>query len=218
MWASVPSLVQINWPKKTKSVLPDLQLSLFTGEILTPELVNKWSELAPQTKIENLYGPVETTVWVTRHAVDLSEKYDSIPIGQAFGDTHLALQNDELIILGPQVSPGYLTETGQSLFNGQYATKDHAHFHDEQWWFCGRLNQEIKWAGQKVDLAQVEKIFLNLTSETCVAIYNEKFGVGIITSQSFDFKKVFHSLREKLPAASLPRNYFYVENFPLNSV
>ena len=75
----------------------------------------------------------------------------------------------------------------------------------------------MKWAGQKIDLTQIEKIYEQLTSQKGIAILNERFGVGLITNQTFDVKKVFHGLRESLPAVALPRNYFFVAAWPLNS-
>src|SRR5256886_9966354 len=64
MWFSVPSVV--GFMSKMGMLKPgafsSLRFSLFCGEPLPAAYASLWQEAAPQSVIENLYGPTETTI------------------------------------------------------------------------------------------------------------------------------------------------------------
>lgn len=217
VWASVPSLVEINWARKSAGTLPDLRLSIFTGEKLTKSLVEKWAAVCPQSEIENLYGPVETTVWVTRAVLDRKNLPEVLPIGKAFETVSLESQEGELIIKGPQVSPGYLLPDGNLEFKGVYRSGDQVEWRNNNWYFLGRFDREIKVAGQKVDLPLIENLFQNITGQPAVVLLQEDFNLSLITNQTFDIQKVFMELRRSLPGVSSPKSYYIAKDWPLNS-
>jgi non-ribosomal peptide synthetase component F len=47
--------------------LPSMRLNLFCGEALTHDMVVKWSACIPNSRIENVYGPTEATIWFTSY-------------------------------------------------------------------------------------------------------------------------------------------------------
>ncbi|MGZ5279374.1 MAG: AMP-binding protein, partial [Pseudobdellovibrionaceae bacterium] len=155
VWASVPSLALMNWARKPKEIseLLHLQYSLFTGEVLSSELVQLWRKLAPLSTIENLYGPVEATVWATRYLCEspLLET-DLIPIGQPLQQVQAQVQKEELVLIGPQVAHGYLAQDGLQSFAGVYFTGDLIEEKDSQFIFKGRKDQQVKIRGQRIEL------------------------------------------------------------------
>ena len=46
---------------------PDLKYSLFCGEALPKKLADAWQDAAPNSTIENYYGPTEATVSISRY-------------------------------------------------------------------------------------------------------------------------------------------------------
>jgi non-ribosomal peptide synthetase component F len=102
---------------------PHLRLSLFCGEALPLEVVRDWSTAAPNSRIENIYGPTELTIGCTAYRWDnvTSPPYCEhgiVPIGEPFEDMEALIVDEELreveageegelIMTGPQLSQGY---------------------------------------------------------------------------------------------------------------
>jgi len=49
---------------------PQLRLTLFCGEALPVETVREWAAAAPNSVIENIYGPTELTIACTAYRWD----------------------------------------------------------------------------------------------------------------------------------------------------
>jgi non-ribosomal peptide synthetase component F len=104
--------------------MPTLRWSFFAGEALLCQDAADWQAAAPNSHVENLYGPTELTITITGHRwnPDTSEKLavnGVVPIGPVHpGHDHLLLDEDgepspdvtegELCVTGPQMTPGYL--------------------------------------------------------------------------------------------------------------
>jgi non-ribosomal peptide synthetase component F len=69
IWFSVPAVAALQRQRGAlrPGVMPSLRASLFCGEALSVEVANAWSEAAPNSIGENLYGPTELTIACTRH-------------------------------------------------------------------------------------------------------------------------------------------------------
>ena len=64
VWFSVPSLAArlLNKRFLTPGSLPGLRFSLFCGEALPRKVAEAWQRAAPNSIVENLYGPTELTI------------------------------------------------------------------------------------------------------------------------------------------------------------
>jgi amino acid adenylation domain-containing protein len=144
MWFSVPSLASI---MRALGALkpgryPALRWSLFCGEPLPLALAEAWQSAAPNSTVENLYGPTEVTIACTVHRWTADQKPESaelgiVPIGIPLpGMSALVVdpallevapgETGELLMCGPQVTPGYwkdseLTERAFVVPPGQKA-------------------------------------------------------------------------------------------------
>jgi non-ribosomal peptide synthetase component F len=124
-WFSVPStaIFMRRLGELKPGAYPHLRLSLFCGEALPLEVVRDWSTAAPNSRIENIYGPTELTIGCTAYRWDnvTSPPYCEhgiVPIGEPFEDMEALIVDEELreveageegelIMTGPQLSQGY---------------------------------------------------------------------------------------------------------------
>ena len=187
LWFSVPALADFmrQLGALQENAFPSIRRSLFCGEALTKTLARAWRIAAPNSTIENCYGPTETTIFISRREVDevdLQETTQShyVPIGEIFADHQCALvdgdnqrvvQGDkgELVVKGDQLSCGYLNnvEKTQQVFlampwdrssnNRWYKTGDLVSSDGENLYYWGRLDNQIKIAGRRIELGEIEK-------------------------------------------------------------
>jgi non-ribosomal peptide synthetase component F len=122
LWFSVPSVAAllINRGALVPGSMPTLRWSLFCGEGLPRATAEAWQAAAPQSTLENLYGPTELTIACAAYRWDPIESpveciHDLVPIGDIYpGLSHLAIDEQlrevspgevgELCVAGPQTS------------------------------------------------------------------------------------------------------------------
>jgi D-alanine--poly(phosphoribitol) ligase subunit 1 len=179
VWTSTPSFVQMCLmdPSFNETLLPNLTVFLFCGEILPNAICQQLLERFPKAKIYNTYGPTEATVAITSIEVttELLDKYSSLPVGKIKGDSRILLVDEdrkvvpngekgEIILVGPGVSKGYLgqpelTNKAFSTIDGHqaYRTGD-AGFLDEDGllFYKGRMDFQIKLHGYRMELEEIE--------------------------------------------------------------
>lgn len=143
-WFCVPSLgyTPLYQGALTPNAFPSLRMSLFCGEALPKVIADGWSVAAPNSAIENWYGPTEATIACLRfnlsetdgtEAAAASPEWralaqaggETVPIGAPFGDTRAAVldahflkvadgQIGQLFVTGPQIAAGYLDAPEQT--------------------------------------------------------------------------------------------------------
>ena len=129
VWFSVPSVAV--FMKKLgmlkPGMYPALRLSLFCGEALPLEIAKSWAGAAPNSVIENIYGPTELTIACTAYrwenARSPSEcEHGIVPIGRPFAGLEARVIDEqlreveaggdgELIMGGSQLALGYWQDT-----------------------------------------------------------------------------------------------------------
>ncbi|MGH7023395.1 MAG: amino acid adenylation domain-containing protein [Caulobacteraceae bacterium] len=187
VWFSVPSTVSFmsGLGKMRPGAYPNLRLSLFCGEPLPVATLRAWREAAPNSIVENLYGPTELTVACTRFRwSDLADsdhhELGIAPIGEPFPGM-IALVADaslrevdrgevgELLMTGPQMSLGYLNDperTAQAFVRPPgrseiyYRTGDRVRRATEArpMAHLGRLDFQVKVLGHRVELGEIEAV------------------------------------------------------------
>lgn len=134
----------------------------------------------------NTYGPTETTVCVTAVPVTkaMTAAEGALPIGAsaAPGD------KGEMTIVGDTVSPGYYQnpeKTAAAFFtttlNGRlvrgYRTGDVGYYGpDGLLYYEGRMDQQIKWHGYRVELGDIESNLVKLDGVGKAAVVPKRSG------------------------------------------
>ncbi len=194
VWFSVPSvaLIMKQLGALKPAVFPSLRWTLFCGEPLPANLAAAWAVAAPQSSLENLYGPTEVTIACTAYRWNgnqsaLESERNIVPIGQPLTGMRALVvdkllrevrtgEEGELLMAGPQVSLGYWCDpqkTAESFVvppgkeEIYYRTGDRVcrPLADGPLQFRGRLDHQIKVQGYRVELQEVEAL---LKQEACV--------------------------------------------------
>jgi D-alanine--poly(phosphoribitol) ligase subunit 1 len=178
-WVSTPSFAAFCAadPGFRRDLLPDLKRLIFCGETLPHKLARLLLERFPGVALWNTYGPTECTVAVTsvRVTEELLNGHEEVPLGRAMPGTTVFLGDErrapvreghrgEILIAGPSVSPGYLARpelTAGRFFEFEggraYATGDWGCRSDGLLFFRGRMDQQVKINGHRIELEDVEQ-------------------------------------------------------------
>ena len=189
VWFSVPS-IPAQMRKRNllgPGTLPTLRWSLFCGEPLPRASAEAWQAAAPNSVVENLYGPTELTIactvhrWHPRTSPELCVN-DMVPIGIPYPGLTAVLVDEnqrlvsagdagELCVCGAQTSPGYWKDPGKTAERfvkipsaGRpdeifYRTGDLARQLPNGEYVClGRTDHQIKVLGFRVELGEIEGV------------------------------------------------------------
>ncbi len=185
IWFSVPStgMLLAKLRKLKPDAFPNLRVSLFCGEALPIEVARAWAGAAPNSIVENLYGPTELTIACTLYRWDADRspgecEQGVVPIGAPFPEMEVLVADEsqvevapgeigELLMTGPQLSLGYWhdAERTRAAFvvpPGRdrvfYRTGDRVRRpnRDEPLVYLGRIDNQIKIQGYRVELGEIE--------------------------------------------------------------
>ena len=197
-----------------------------------------------------MYGPTEATAAATSVRIDHSilEKYSALPVGCAMPGTDIFVVNGtgeilpanergEIVIAGPNVSPGYLGRpdlTATVFFEHRgrraYRTGDQGRFRDDLLFFEGRMDSQLKVSGYRIEPGDIEANLLALPSvRDAVVTPVIKNGTAqslaafvVLSSQTeaSDFEltqSLRQQLAERLPVYMLPRKFVFRDAFPMTA-
>ena len=200
IWFSVPSTaVMMSKLRMLKpGAYPSLRWSLFCGEALPAEIVERFVEAAPNSTAENLYGPTELTIACTLYRWDTKRspgecELGLVPIGDPYpGMEVLVVDEDlqpvaegetgELLMTGLQLTPGYWrdaerTDAAYTVPPGEdrlfYRTGDRVRRCQGKspMVYLGRLDNQIKIQGYRVELGEVESAMRDIAAaEVAIAV------------------------------------------------
>ena len=251
-WVSTPSFAQMCLVERMfdERMLPKVQRFLFCGETLPAETAVRLRKRFPRARVWNTYGPTEATVATTSIQIDdtIVEKYSTLPVGKPMPGTNVFLVDEngqpppmgergEIVIAGPNVSPGYLARpdlTAKAFFDhrGQraYRTGDWGRWRDALLFFEGRMDEQIKLNGYRIELGDVETNLRGLPSvRDAVVLPARKNGgvqslVAFVIMSARDGSSHFSSattlreqLGERIPAYMLPRKFVFLDTFPMTA-
>ncbi len=230
---------------------PGLRLCRFGGEALSAELAAALAAAAPNAVVENVYGPTECTVdaayyrWSPEVSMSESE-HGIVPIGSAGPQVGLLIVDDsleevpvtaegELLISGPQVTPGYWNDPertaaafiqipgreGVHYRTGDLVRRPHP---KKPIVFLGRMDHQIKIGGVRIELGEVEKALRDAAgTDQAVALgwprtQSGASGiVGFVVAGDTDSETIRDRLKALLPAVMVPRVIHRLASLPLNA-
>jgi amino acid adenylation domain-containing protein len=187
VWFSVPSLANMAQNNKflKPNSMPALRWSLFCGEALPLTTAEAWQRAAPNSIVENLYGPTELTIACAAYrwhpALSPSESIRGfVPVGKVYPGLTARLidaqlqpvsegEPGELCVAGPQAFAGYWGDPEQTekqtvilkepdgRLQRYYRTGDLMQpLPSGNLAFLGRQDHQIKLRGFRIELFEIE--------------------------------------------------------------
>ncbi len=215
------------------------------AEPLPKELCARLLDAYPS--LFNFYGPTETTVWSTYH--EFRSKDEPLTIGRPLANTQVYILDrnqrpvpigvaGELYIGGNGVTKGYLKRPELTAdkfipdpFNGRtdaklYRTGDLARYlKDGQIEFLGRVDNQIKLRGYRVELGEIEAVLGSHHSvqQAVVVVREDRPGDRRLTAcivpamGAVSVPELRSFLKSKLPDYMVPSAFVQLEKLPLNA-
>ena len=212
------------------SFLNSVQDLMIGGEKLSDELLKKIQQ-GQKSRIFNMYGPTETTIWSMISELTKSEYVD---LGQPILNTRIYLLKDireevreegEICIAGDGLAEGYLNNLEQTHENfidlpfgsGEriYCTGDIASYNSEgKLIYIGRDDSQLKLRGYRIELEEIEEIIRNvqgiLNVMVCASKQDENLVACYVSEESIDSEKITKVISSKLPPYMIPSRYVKV--------
>jgi len=235
---------------RDQTKLPDcLRLLIIGGEAALPEPVARFREHASaNTVLLNTYGPTETTVVCTTAVLAGPSSPEllsgALPIGQPLPGVSVLVVDAELgpvareaegqlCVLGPTLGSGYLgqPETSARRFVAlhklrgappAYLTGDRVRMTQAgELIYLGRLDEELKISGYRVNPLEVETALLALDSVveaavvTCATATGKQLSAFVVSRSSDPSPSTLRQeLARHLAAPAIPSQLNFVERLP----
>ena len=229
---------------------PLLRLARFGGEALSAELAAKLALAAPNATIDNVYGPTECTVDASYYRWDRERSlpeavHGVVPIGMAGPRVTLRVVDadlrdvpvggeGELLIAGPQVTPGYWRDaerTAKSFI--RLRGSDQVHYRTGDLVrrvaegapipYLGRMDYQIKISGVRIELGEIEQAMRRASgSDEVVAVgwplttSGASGVVGFVARPQAEVSEMRSRLKEMLPGVMVPKELRVLDALPLN--
>jgi amino acid adenylation domain-containing protein len=241
----VPSMLRVFLDGADVSRCADLRLVVCSGEALTRDLAAD-CRVALDADLQNLYGPTEASIDVTGARCESAD--DRVAIGAPIANTTAFVLDHhlvpvpigvagELYVGGVGVARGYLGRpdlTAQrfvaDLFAGDgsrlYRTGDRVRWRpDGQLEFLGRLDDQVKVRGYRIEPGEVETVLMTHPAVTAAAVgvrpdpqHQPRLTAWITTDPTTDppdTTQLRQHLANQLPAHMIPAAWQFLDQLPL---
>lgn len=242
LWLTSPLFTMI--AESQTDIFNKLKYLLSGGDVLSASHINKVRKDNPQLKIINAYGPTENTTFSTTYLIE--RDFDrNIPIGKPISNSTAYILDSnmnyqpvgvigELYVGGDGLSKGYLNHEDLNrksfldhpFIPGEkiYRTGDYARLlMDGNIEFHGRIDNQLKVRGFRVELGEVESVISEMDGIIDVVIKPIKIKEGdtrlaafLNVSDAFnmDTKELKKRIKEKLPPQMIPSMFKLMQEFP----
>ena len=248
VWFSVPSfLIYLNTMKVLSSdVFSNIRIISFGGEGFHKKTLKKlYDKFHHRIRFINVYGPTEGTCICSSYDVTDKdfEKLDFyLPLGkinQNFDyliiDDNYISDHGELCLLGPNVGIGYYNDDEKTQekfidnpFNKNYSEKmyktgDLVEEKDGLLYFIGRIDNQIKHMGYRIELEEIEHALNSVNEINQAAVVYKKSGkiygkiIAYITINSEITKlEIKQKLMNIIPDYMIPHIFRILDKLPKN--
>lgn len=242
LWLTAPLFTQL--AEESSEIFSGLKYLLSGGDVLSPVHIKKVRHDNPSLTIINGYGPTENTTFSTTYQIEKDFEYN-IPIGKPISNSFAFIFHKnmkylpvgavgELYVGGDGLSSGYLNreDLNKTSFiddpynpgNKLYRTGDYARWlPDGNIEFHGRIDNQIKIRGFRVELGEIESIISEIDGIIETVLKPVKVSEGDLrlaaflnVSDSFNMDKrdIDRHLRKMFPAYMIPSSYKLMNGFP----
>lgn len=237
-----PSMLQQFLETKNVEACTSLKKVFSSGEALPKNIVTSFFNKL-NAELHNLYGPTEASIDVTAYQCSANDR--QIPIGKPIDNTQIYILDKhmrplpvnipgEIFIGGVGIARGYCNALDQTQLKfiknpwgsgNLYRTGDIAKWRtDGNIEFLGRVDNQIKLRGVRIELSEVESTLLtheNIQNAIVIAQrsthgYLELIGYLVKkTNQPIYEDKLFAYLKNSLPCYMIPNKFITVDHIPL---
>lgn len=236
----VPSMLHMFIKNCNAGKVKSLKYLFAAGEELTPNTVSDFYGKFQGIRLENLYGPTESTVYATYYSVRMDNPVSPVPIGKPIDNLQVYIVDDnnnrmpdgtagELCIAGAGLAKGYLNrpELNREKFvdnpfeagSKMYKTGDLARWTDKGTIeFLGRIDSQVKIRGLRVELGEIESRLVEheKIEEAVVAVKNykgqEQYLCAYIVGK--EVSELSDYLKRYLPEYMIPSYYIPIKEIP----
>ncbi|MGQ3014782.1 MAG: AMP-binding protein [Flavobacteriales bacterium] len=238
VWVSTPSFAFIYSRIGAEEKVSSLRFFLFCGEVLPHPLAAALCKAFPEAAVYNTYGPTEATVATTLVRIDeaVLEKYNPLPVGYPKPESRLLIEDGEIVIVGKNVSVGYLNRPDLNAqkfvpLDGERAfrTGDKGYFQDDMLFCSGRSDDQVKLHGYRIELneitsqinrlafvGQAETIALQRNGEVKKIVSLVELKPGTQETERELLRQIGEALAQTLPVYMIPSDIRIIERIPLN--
>ena len=178
-WNSVPQFLSILKASKALQInkLQSLRTIKFGGDKIFDAQLKELFDILPNVKIILTYGPTETTIFCTtvtlnKNTYNKNAFQGLMTLGRPVPQCKILLNNcedgvGEIVVYGSNVALGYIGLADDAFikdgdYNIAYRTGDYARLIDNNLYFCGRKDKQVKINGTRVHLSEIEKILVDI--------------------------------------------------------
>lgn len=208
---------------------PYLKSFYFCGEVLDVDLVKKIYNRFPSCKVINAYGPTEATsavssVVISRDMLEL----ERLPVGIINKcNNEIIICDDEIVIKGRSVFSGYLGNIIGGHYKEEdincYKTGDLGKIEDNYLYCLGRIDNQIKLNGYRIELEEIEKVIKNIIGVNMCCVVPKKDSLGKVkyikayVVGDISNELIFSIISNKLPSYMIPKFIEIVDALPVNN-
>lgn len=199
-----------------------LDCLLFCGEQLDKKEVIKLYSRFPEIKIINAYGPTEATCAVS--AINITKnmlEYETLPIGDmSHNATTIEIIDNEIVLSGKSVFKGYLNSNNIIT---KYHTQDIGYINNNKLYYKGRINNQIKYKGYRIELEDVENNIKNINGviDCLVQIKVDhdivKYLKALVILDHITIEELTIEIKKLIPEYMIPKIFEEVSSLPINS-
>ena len=221
------------------SAFDGVEQLLVGGEKLSEYHVRMFQAHNKDTVLINGYGPTENTTFTTTYCIP--KEFQRIPIGKPISNTGVVIARQgvicgigmpgELLCWGDGLSSGYLNNQAltercfvklDAFDQVMYKTGDLARWlPDGTIEYLGRIDQQIKIRGFRVEVEEIEKRICAIDSvKDCAVVAQLIKGENILCAYvvgdvELDFSEIRKTLRTEIPEYMIPTFWGRIDEIPL---
>lgn len=208
-----------------------IKYMFFCGECLEVETVKKIKTRFPNVIVINAYGPTEATCCVTMQIInDKMLEKNILPVGKiSTAAVAIEIKNNEIVLKGDSVFNGYLDGNNQNCYHENeincYKTGDIGYIENDYLYCQGRLDNQIKYQGYRIELNDIENNLLKIKGvrEACViAKYKDDnktvrlIKAFVTTDADLTDLDIKSKLATLIPHYMIPKKIVIIDEIPVN--
>ena len=239
-----PSMLKLFIDEVTnKEKINSLKYIFSAGEDLKNKTAKEINSLFNNIKCENLYGPTEASIYATKYSVKEIKNEMRVPIGKPISNTKLLVIDrnyklqpigvaGELCIIGDGVARGYLNRedlTKEKFVQNPYGEGSMYKTGDLARWlsdgnieYLGRMDNQIKIRGYRVELGAIESQLLNYEDIKEAVVLakgdsaNKYLIEYVVSEKKLSITELKEHLSKSLPEYMIPPYFVQLDEMPLN--